>query len=90
MTIDSLRVVRNILLRSALISFGIVLFSYAVTFGCWDCWLGMANKMYHMDETQMRWLMLGFFTEVKFFVLFVLLTPALAIHWTIKKEIAKG
>jgi hypothetical protein len=34
--------------------------------------------------------MVSFFTTIKFFALFVLLGPALALHWTLKAEAKAG
>lgn len=90
MTLDSLRLLRNILLRAVVIG---VVFNYAsllVTFAFWDTWTGLIAQWYHITESEFsRPTMLYFFVAVKFFNIFVLLTPALAIHWTIKREMSR-
>lgn len=90
MTLDSLRLLRNILLRTVVIS---VVFSYTtllVTFAFWDTWAGVTSQWLHLTpEALSRPIMLYFFVAVKFFNIFVLLAPALALHWTIKREMAR-
>lgn len=86
MTLDTLRLLRNILLRSVVVAVIFALLLAAVTFGAWDWWTGLAVTILHTDETTLGRFVIGFFVEVRFYVLFVLLTPALAIHWTIQRE----
>lgn len=86
MTLDSLRLLRNILLRSVIIGIAFAILLALVTFGAWNSWIGLATKLFHTNEAQVSSLVLTLFTEIRFYVIFVLLTPALAIHWTLKKE----
>ncbi len=86
MTLDTLRLIRNILLRSVVVGLGFTLLLAAATFGCWNCWIGMATQMFHTTESAMSNLVLDFFMAIRFFLVFILLTPALAIHWTLKRE----
>ncbi len=86
MTLDTLRLFRNILFRSVAVAIILALLLAAVTFGAWDWWTGLAAAMFHTDEATLSSFVLGFFVEVRFYVLFVLLTPAVAIHWTLVRE----
>lgn len=86
MTLDTLRLIRNILLRSVVVGLGFTILLAAAIFGGWNCWIGMATQMFHTTESALSNLVLDFFTAIRFFLVFVLLTPALAIHWTIKRE----
>lgn len=89
MNLESLRLLRNILLRSVVIGMAFALFFAAVTFGAWDAWIGNVTKWCHTDEAHIGSLILTFFTEIRFLLVFLLLTPALAIHWTIKRELSR-
>jgi hypothetical protein len=86
MTLDSLRLIRNILLRSVVVGIAFAAMLALVTFGAWDWWIGFATKLAHTDEAHISSLVLTLFTEIRFLLVFILLTPALAIHWTIKRE----
>lgn len=89
MTLDLLRLLRNILLRSVVVGLIIALLLAAVTFGAWDTWTGTATKWFHTDEATLVPLVINFFVDIRFFLLFVLLTPGLAIHWTLTKELSR-
>ena len=83
--LETLRLIRNILFRSFLIGFIIALvLALAMMIG-WTNWMAMGTAWFHTDSATLTQLVLKFFVDVRFFLLFILLTPALAIHWTIKK-----
>jgi hypothetical protein len=86
MTIDSLKLWRGVLLRSFAVGAAIYILSVVTTFGAWDTWVQLSSQWYHTDEASLSRLVLNFFVITKFFLTFVLLTPGLAIHWTIKAE----
>lgn len=81
--IDSLRLARNILLKTAIVTFVFSLIMAVATFSVWDTWTGLSASWFRTDRVVLGPLMLYFFAGVKFFAIFVLLAPALAIHWTI-------
>ena len=86
MNYETLRLIRNMLLRGFVI--GVV---FALLLGCvvmfgWSTWTGLATQWFHADEAIVIRLVFGFFLNIRFFLLFIVLTPALAIHWTLKAE----
>lgn len=90
MSLNSLRLLKNILLRSVLIGVGFTLLFALVTFGAWDAWIVPATRILHTSQSEISNLVLTLFTEIRFFLVFVLLSPALAIHWTLKAEADKS
>ena len=90
MSLESLRLLRNILLRSALIGFlfGLI-FGLTMMLG-WKMWMGLLGHWFHTDQSVLTPIVLSFFTEIRFFIVFILLTPGLAIHWTLKRELARA
>jgi len=42
--------------------------------------------LFSSSTTVLTRLVLGFFLNVRFFLLFIVLAPALAIHWTLKSD----
>ena len=90
MNLETLRMLRNILLRCVVVGVGFAIALAAVVFIGWDSWIGWATKLCHTDEAHLSSVMLTLFTEIRFFLVFLLLTPAIAIHWTIKSESARS
>lgn len=85
MNTQSLRLARNVLLRGFVVGLVIACVLAMATFFMWPPFIGIATTWFHTDEATVAPLVLEFFLDVRFFLLFVLLTPALALHWTIKK-----
>jgi hypothetical protein len=86
MSYETLRLFRNILLRSFAVGIVIVLISELITVSGWTIWTGLVGSLLHAKEADLISIVLWFFTIAKLFLLFVVLTPALALHWTLKKE----
>ena len=84
MNLDLLRLIRNLLLRLAAISFVLCLVMAFATVALWDTWAGLASQWFHMTPAAIGPMVGNFFAFVKFYYVFVLLAPALALHWTIK------
>jgi hypothetical protein len=89
MALETLRLIRNVLLRSALIGIIIALLMLVATLAFWSFWTGLAMTWFRTDETYLSGLVLWFFTAIRFFLVFVLLTPGLALHWTYRSEQAR-
>ena len=86
MTFDTLRLVRNILLRCFAVGLLIALVLAGITLSCWDTWMAMGTRWFHTDPTTLTLVVLNMFGNIRLILLFALLTPALAIHWTLKRE----
>jgi Mg/Co/Ni transporter MgtE len=86
MSHETLRLTRNILLRSFVVGIVIGIVLGLVTMIGWTSWVGLAGRWFHIDAATLTPSVLKFFMNIRFFLLFILLTPALAIHWTIKKD----
>lgn len=83
---QSLRLLRNVLLRSFVVGLIIAFVLGLGTMMSWTTFTEIMGSRLHADEATLAPLVLEFFLNVRFFLLFILLTPALAIHWTIKKD----
>ena len=86
MKIETMRSARNILLRTFAVTFILNLLMAAATFGLWDTWTSLTGQWFHTEPQTLGPLMVNFFAATKFFAIFVLLAPALALHWTLKAE----
>jgi predicted negative regulator of RcsB-dependent stress response len=85
MDLEILKVIRNILLRCFVIGVVIAVILGLVTMSGWTTWVGMAGNWFHTDSNTLAQIVLKFFTDIRLILLFFVLTPALAIHWTIKR-----
>jgi hypothetical protein len=90
MNLESIRLIRNVLLKTLAITFVLNLLMAAATFGLWDTWTGLTSQWFHTSPESLGPLMVNFFTLTKFFAIYVLLGPALALHWTLKTEARKS
>ncbi|HYW54615.1 MAG TPA: hypothetical protein VE826_11635 [Dongiaceae bacterium] len=87
--LDTLRLVRNVLLRTFAVGVVFALVMLVATLAAWPVWTGLAMSWFHADQAQLSSIVLAFFTAIRFFFLFVLLAPALALHWTLRSERAR-
>ena len=88
--LDTLRLVRNILLRCFAIGVVFALLMLVATLAAWPVWTGLAMSWFHADQAQLSAIVLQFFTAIRFYFLFILLAPALALHWTLRSESARA
>lgn len=89
MTLDSLRLWRNILLRSAALCYAFLLLTALIWLPLSDTWTVLTSNWYHVTPETVHNIVIYFLSAAKFFASFVLLIPGLALHWTIKREMAK-
>jgi hypothetical protein len=87
MNLESLRICRNVLLRTFVIGLGVALLYGAATLIGWRTWSGLLVDRWHLvDAATARVIVVAWFAGIRFFLVFVLLVPALALHWTLKRE----
>ena len=83
---ELVRVLRNIFLRSFLVGGAIGLLMAIVTVVAWDTAMSITTRFFHTDVATASPIVLRFFVDLRFFLFFCLLTPGLALHWTLKAE----
>jgi hypothetical protein len=88
-TFETLRLLRNILLRIFAVGVVFALVMLVATLAAWPVWTGLAMSWFHADQAQLSAVVLAFFTAIRFYFLFILLAPALALHWTLRSERAR-
>ena len=86
---ETVRIVRNVLLRSFVIGVVIGLLMGITTLAGWDTWMSLTSRLFHVDVAIVSQSVLSFFLGLRFFFWFGLLTPALALHWTLRVEAKK-
>ena len=90
MALDTLRLIRNVLLRTFVIGAVAALLMLIAMLVAWPFWTGLAMAWFRTDEAQLSALALRLFTEIRFYLVFVLLAPGLALHWTLRSETARA
>jgi uncharacterized membrane protein YeiB len=90
MALDTLRLIRNVLLRGFALGIVAAIVMFAAMEAGWPVWSGLVTAWFHTDATAVNALTLQVFTEAKFFLIFAMLVPALALHWTIRTELARA
>jgi len=90
MTLDSLRLLRNILLRSAAICYAFLILTALIWLPLSDTWTSLTSSLYHIAPEKVHEIVVIFFSVAKFYAIFLLLVPGLAIHWTLKREKARS
>jgi hypothetical protein len=89
MTLESLRLARNILLRSAVLCYAFLILSVLLWVPFSQTWTGLTSSWYHIAPDRINTIVINFLTVAKFYAIFILLVPGLALHWTISKEVAR-
>lgn len=84
MTIESLRLLRNILYRAAAVSYAILILSALIWLPFSETWTGLTCNWYHITPERVHNSVIDFLSVAKFYTIFLLLVPALALHWTVK------
>lgn len=84
MNITSLKQARNILLRTAVICLGLAWLLAGLTIGLWDVWSGLTSQLFRTPAAELGPLISNWFALIKFYMIFVLLAPAVGLHWEIK------
>jgi hypothetical protein len=87
---ETLRLLRNVLLRSFAIGVGFALLMLIGLLVAWPLWSGIAINWFHTDQVTLSAAVLGLFIQIRFYLVFVLLTPGLAIHWTVRSELTRS
>lgn len=89
MSTETIRVARNVLFRCFVVGFGLALFFGGILAVGWEAWISLAARWFHTTEAVLTPVFLNFLVAIRFFLFFVVLTPALALHWTYKAELKR-
>jgi hypothetical protein len=83
---DKIIFFRNLLLRAFVIGVGFALLIFAATMLLWDTFAGLMRHLFLVDEKDLGRMLLGFFVNARLIIIFLFLTPALALHWAARKQ----
>lgn len=77
---------RNLFLRAFVVGVVFALVLLGATFLLWDTAAAMMLSLLKVDEKEFGRIVLTFFVHVRLVVVFLFLVPAVALHWTAKKQ----
>jgi hypothetical protein len=82
---ETIQILRNILFRTFLISLVFALLMASVYYGRRDYWDSLiVNRWGLIDQPSLNVVAVSFFSLIRFYLVFLLLSPTLALHWTFK------
>jgi len=76
---------RNLLLRTFLVGLLIAIVMFVVLISFWHTWEMLVANLFGTDEKEFGNVILYFFTNVRLILVFLILSPAIALHWMSKK-----
>jgi len=82
----TLRLLRNILFRIFVLGIVITGLFLWITIAYWPIWVSLASTWFRTTDAVMTPIVIKFFMNVRFLMVYIVLIPALAIHWTLTKE----
>jgi hypothetical protein len=86
MDYETLRLVRSVLFRTFLVGAVIALLMFLFTQFFWAACAEWTIAWFRIDPILFAMTMLWYFTSAKFFLVYLLLTPALGVWWAMKAE----
>lgn len=89
MKTESLRLARNLFLRAAAISYAFLIVSALIWLPLSETWTQMTCSLYHITPERVHNIVVDFLSAAKFYAIFLLLVPGLALHWTLKQELSR-
>ena len=75
---------RNFLLRTFLIGLLIAILLFVATVALRGVWMPLVVNAFNLEEGEVMELVLGSLLSIRIILLFLILAPALALHWMAK------
>ena len=83
---ETIGIIRDILFRLFVISLIMGLLFAGVYYGGRGYWDRLiVDRLRLIDEKSLNVVVMEFFVLIRFYLVFILLAPALALHWTLKR-----
>lgn len=86
MEIQKLILIRDFLFKTFIVGLVFAIFMFVMTVALWDRWTGFIYAKFHIPYEELGKLVFGFFLDLRLYLVFVVLVPAIALHWLIKSQ----
>lgn len=83
---QNLKLIRDILFRIFVIGVLFAIFFFVMTASFWDFWTSMIYSKFQVSEKEFGGKVVDFFLYLRFYLVFIILVPAIALHWIIKTQ----
>jgi hypothetical protein len=77
---------RNVFFRAFVVGVLVTLFLLIMTLALWNTWAGWVVHLFAVDEKDLGRIVLEFFTHIRIVLVYFFVVPAIALHWTAKKQ----
>lgn len=81
---QSLILIRDFLFKTFIVGILFAIFFFLVTAFFWDFWSSTIYSVFHVNEQEAGKLIASWFLHLRFFLIFIILVPAISLHWVIK------
>ena len=89
MALETLRLVRDVLLRSFAAGIVVAIVVFIAFEAGRPLWSALVYRTFHAGDAQLDALVLTLFGQANFALIFGMLVPALAIQWTIRSQLSR-
>lgn len=76
--------IRNFLFKMFIVGVIFAIFLFVMTWSLWDFWSSFIYSKFLVTEKELGALIVNFFIWLRFYLIFLILVPVIALHWTIK------
>lgn len=81
---QDLVLVRNIFFKTFIVGLLFALFLFVMTATLWSHWAPLVFSIFQVNEKELGGIVVTSFINLRFFLIFILLVPAISLHWVIK------
>ncbi len=81
---QNLMLIRNIFFKTFIIGLLFTLFLFVMTATFWNQWSSFVYSIFQVDQKELGKIVVRSFVNLRFYLIFILLVPAIGLHWTIK------
>ena len=75
---------RNFLFKTFIVGLLFALFIFVMTMTFWDNWTSLVFSKFQLPAKELAELFVNSMLTLRLYLIFVILVPAIALHWTIK------
>ncbi len=83
---QKLILIRDFLFKTFIVSLGFAILLFVMTTIFWDKWSGFIFAKFLVPKDKLGELVVDSFLHLRLYLLFVILTPGIAMHWLIKTK----
>ena len=83
---EKLILIRNFLFKIFIVGVLFALFLFVMTVTFWGTWSSFIYSKFQLTEKELGQLVVQQFINLRFYLVFVILVPAISLHWTIKSH----